>query len=149
MIVVDEITCKTIPSIAECVKYLEQNPINEMPLGKYLVNENGTYVMIQEYMTKSISDCGWEAHKKYVDFQYIISGKEKMRVSYLENMQQGQYNPETDFTVCFGDEQKTVALLEGEGIVFFPEDAHMPCLHYENEPICIKKAVFKIPVACF
>ena len=64
-------------------------------------------------------------------------------------MQQGQYNPETDFTVCFGDEQKTVALLEGEGIVFFPEDAHMPCLHYENEPICIKKAVFKIPVACF
>lgn len=149
MKIINNTICEKASPINECVEYLKSNMVADMPLGKYAVNQDGIHVIIQEYETKKPEDCNWEAHRKYVDFQYIIFGEEKIYVSKLSDMKQGKYDENNDFTICFGNMKEEVVLYQGEGIVFMPNDVHKPCLHSGEEPFHIKKAVFKIPVECF
>ena len=149
MTIINNMICEVASPINDCIKYLKSNPIEDMPLGKYVINDDGTYVIIQEYITKSPEECDWEALKKYVDFQYIISGEEKMYVSELSDMKQGVYDEDIDFTICFGNAKEKIIVGQGSGIVFMPDDVHMPCLHSGEKPSNIRKAVFKIPVKCF
>ena len=48
-------------------------------VGKYDL-ENGAYVSVQEYTTKARSEAKYEAHKKFIDIQMILSGKELIAV---------------------------------------------------------------------
>ena len=149
MTIVKNMTCEMYSPIHECIRYLYDNPVDTMPLGKYYIGETGTFVMIQEYKTKRPEECEWESHKKYVDFQFVLSGEEVVYVSELSKMKQGYYDKDIDFLICFGDPKERITLSKGIGIVLMPQDAHMPCLHSNNQPSKIRKAVFKIPVECF
>ena len=66
-------------------------------VGKYDL-ENGAYVSVQEYTTKARSEAKYEAHKKFIDIQMILSGKELIAVSPIEKMTiSDEYNEEKDF----------------------------------------------------
>lgn len=149
MTIIRNMRCENIQSVAECLKYIKENPVITMPTGKYEVGDRGMYVILQKYETKNPKDCDWESHKKYIDFQFILSGGEKTLVSDLSNMKQGKYNEETDCMISFGNAMKEITLIKGMGIVFMPSDVHKPCLHMGLEPTCVRKAVFKIPINCF
>ena len=141
--------CEENSPITECLNYLKKNSVDTMPLGKYEVGNNGTYVILQGYETKSPNNCDWESHKKYVDFQFILLGEEKILVSELSKMKQGEYNEDIDFMISYGEPMEEIVLRAGTGIIFMPDDVHMPCLHNNAKPTIIRKAVFKIPVGCF
>lgn len=149
MTLIKNMLCEYHSPISECIHYIYNNSANNMPLGKYLVNENGIYVLLQEYYTKNPFECEWESHKKYVDFQVVLSGEEDICIAELSHMQQGVYDDSNDFLISFGESKKRITLRKGMGVILFPEDVHMPCLHSKNKPSKIRKAVFKIPVECF
>lgn len=109
------------------------------------------FVLKQAYFTKSRENAFFESHKKYIDVQYIVQGEEFMDVSSIENLTQLEpYSQENDFIKYQAQEKAFSSLFikKGELAIFFPEDAHQPCILNQN-PTIVYKAVIKIPVELF
>ena len=115
-------------------------------VGKYDL-ENGVYVSVQEYTTKARSEVKYEAHKKFIDIQMILSGKELIAVSPIEKMTiSDEYNEEKDFMLFHHNDECTDYVLEaGDFLILYPQDVHMPgvCV---NEKSPVRKIVVKVPV---
>jgi len=109
------------------------------------IDGDNIFAMIQKYKTRNSEDAKWEAHRKYIDIQFMVSGAENMGFvlqDYLEIIE--EYNPEKDveFLDGLGD---YVQVNENEFVIFFPDDAHMPGLKIkENE--MVHKVVVKVKI---
>jgi len=131
--------------IATALKFLEDNNLSIMSSGRYAVDGDDIFALFQSYMTKDIQESKWEAHRRYIDVQFVLQGREKMGYASLERMEVVQdYDEETD-----------VVFLEGEGdfftvpagyfAIFAPDDVHMPGISADtSEPV--KKFVLKIKI---
>ena len=86
-----------------------------------------------------------EAHRKYLDIQYIVKGQEVVGYAPLEECQiVGEFSEEKDigkYTCNF----EYITIGEGMCYVAFPEDAHMPGRHLEV-PNDFVKVVVKLKV---
>ncbi len=127
------------------IKFLDSEPVSKRPEGRYEINDDGAYVVIEGYQAREASDCFIECHRKYIDVQFIIEGTESMGVCHKSGCEEFSYNAGKDFQKLGGDVD-FLAFREGSFMVFFPEDAHMPGVKYDESPGLVKKAVFKIPV---
>ena len=86
-----------------------------------------------------------EAHRKYMDIQYIVKGQEVMGYAPLSACTPaGEFNAEGDCGMYSGDFQY-LTIGEGMCYVAFPEDAHMPGRHLEV-PNDFVKIVVKLAV---
>ena len=87
----------------------------------------------------------WEAHREYVDLQYIISGGEVIDWAPSARLAAvGDYNGEKDVQF-YAAAPANVALpmIEGLFAFFFPSDAHRPMISNGSDYF-IHKAVVKI-----
>lgn len=109
----------------------------------------GCFVLVQRYATKNPWEAWPEAHRRYIDLQYIIDGSEVIEVSPVTGLNEKiAYNEEKD--IAFYENASpanSVSLImkRGNFAVFYPEDAHKPCLVYQDTDNVLK-AVVKIPV---
>jgi biofilm protein TabA len=126
-------------------RFLEATPGPERSDGKYEINDQGAYVIIETYETKDVSDCFIECHRKYIDVQVLIEGIEHVGVCHRSACAEFSYDEEKDFQRLTGDAD-LLALGAGSFMIFYPEDAHMPKVRYREASRKVKKAVFKIPV---
>ncbi len=122
------------------------NEAKEATIGKYELG-NGIYANIQEYTTKARRETKYESHKKYIDVQFILQGKELIAVAPIEKMKIcEEYNEEKDVMFFFpNDECKDFVLESGDFLILYPNDVHMPCVCV-NEESYVRKVVVKIPV---
>jgi YhcH/YjgK/YiaL family protein len=115
--------------------------------GKRFIQGNELYASVDCYNTKPRADAKLETHRKYVDIQVLLSGKEVIEVFPKNGLTvSAPYNPERDVEFYQKPEgtHACVTLEPGQFLVFFPDDAHMPCLMAETSPEPVKKVVFKI-----
>lgn len=115
--------------------------------GRYRL-EDGVYLNIDTYMTGSREDRRFEAHRKFIDVQYMILGEELIEVvapALLEP--ESDYNCDRDI-IFFRNNTKGIAyhLNVDSFLLLTPEDAHMPCISIKDQ-MEVRKAVFKIPVS--
>lgn len=131
--------------IQKAIEYISNANWEELTLGTYQIENNEIYVMISEYDTKSVEDVLWEAHKKYIDIQYMIKGSEKMGYTNVENIKTTvEYDAEKD--ILFGTSNGDfVTVQEGMFIIFTPQDGHMPSINIEKSER-VKKVVVKVIV---
>lgn len=131
--------------IAKALKYLQNNDLSEFQNGRYDIDSDNIFVLVQDYNTKPLSEGKYEAHRKYIDIQYIIKGEEKLGYVYVHKLKTSTDYDEVKDIVFFNGEGDFVTAEEGTFIIFYPEDAHMPGIESE---ICeyVKKAVIKIKV---
>ena len=125
-------------------EYLQQTDLASLPVGRYELDGKSLYVMVQEYLSKTPDLGKWEAHRRYIDLQYVHSGIEKIGYKLISHLAQGDYNPEKDFLALTGNGDY-LTLTAGEFMLLFPEDAHMPGLAV-GDPVPVKKVVLKIAV---
>ena len=86
-----------------------------------------------------------EAHRQYLDIQYIVKGKEVVGYAPLEDCQpDGDFNVEKDIGMYTGP-FSYITINEGICYVAFPEDAHMPGRHLDV-PNDFVKIVVKLKV---
>lgn len=102
--------------------------------------------IVSEYTTKEVNENGYEAHRDYIDIQYLLKGKEViccLPLYYLKEIK--AYNSEIDASFYVEAGEKPQELLLGNGFfsIFFPQDGHMPCLCVGISEI-VKKVVVKI-----
>lgn len=113
---------------------------------KIVLDEN-CFVLEQAYISKDKKDCFFESHKKYIDIQYIFYGTEIMEVENINNLEIIQeYNESLDYVKhAQFINSSSLLIRENELAIFYPSDAHMPCLKVDkNEKII--KAVFKVAI---
>ncbi|MBA4384265.1 MAG: YhcH/YjgK/YiaL family protein, partial [Anaerolinea sp.] len=124
--------------------FLLSNDLASLEPGRMEIEGESLYVLVQQYISKPETSGKWEAHKRYIDVQYLVSGSERVGYSAITKMTLGDYNPQKDFQALSGTGQ-ILQLNAGSFMVFFPQDAHMPGLAngYETS---IKKIVVKCAI---
>ena len=119
----------------------------DTPNGEYMIDED-VRAIVMEYETMEEFPFGWEAHQRFIDIQYCLRGKERIKWTPLKSdlVESESYNEEMDRTFYRGKGEKNF-VDTGDGVfaVFFPNDAHAPQLMV-SEPEFIKKVVVKVPV---
>ncbi|MBO2515942.1 MAG: YhcH/YjgK/YiaL family protein [Clostridiales bacterium] len=115
--------------------------------GQYEIDGKRIFASVQQYATLPGEECGWEAHRKYIDIQYLFEGNECIGFAPVQNMTDpSAYSEEKDCLVSERAEEETPLFLHpGDFAVFFPQDAHKPrcqCGRPEN----IRKVVVKLLV---
>ena len=129
--------------IKTALEYLQNNDLTKLENGRYDIDNDNMYVLIQDYQTKT--EGKFEAHRKYIDIQYVILNSEKMGYANIDKL-----TPVTEY-----DEAKDILFLDGNGdfitvesglfIIFAPQDAHKPGM-ITDKPDYVKKAVIKIRI---
>lgn len=112
-----------------------------------IVLDQNCFVLEQTYITKDKEDCLFESHKKYIDIQYMFEGDEIMEVENVNNLiVTTEYNPDLDYAKYAQTTDSSVLKIRENGLaIFYPNDAHMPCIKIDENKKIIK-AVFKILV---
>ena len=129
--------------IEKALKYLQNTDLKKLEIGKHEIDGKNIFVVVSEYDAKDIELGKWEAHKKYLDIQYVVSGKEKIGYASIEEMKViGDYNEEKDVMFLKG-EGDLLLVKEGTFALFAPQDVHMPGIKVNNGEH-VKKIVVKI-----
>lgn len=130
-------------SFKECFEFIKNIKLADLEPGRYEINGENAFALVQSYNTKSLNEGIYEAHKKYIDIQYIISGEEQIGYSNLKNLEVNTpYKEEADAALLKGN-GNLLTLRAGDFAIFFPEDAHMPGISLVESSL-VKKLVLKI-----
>jgi YhcH/YjgK/YiaL family protein len=127
--------------------FLKSSDLQGLELRRYDIDGDNLYAPVSEYLTKNEEDARYEAHRKYIDIQYVISGKELIGVAPLSQKKEilEPFDSTKDiefFTVTGGVDHLA---LPDRFFIFFPGDAHRPGLKDgENSPV--RKIVVKVKV---
>jgi YhcH/YjgK/YiaL family protein len=142
--------------ITRGLEWLAHEDLDAMTDGKYEIDGRNLHVSVQHNSLKPIDKGRWEAHRKYIDIQYMVTGSEVMGYCPAKILQiAGQYNEEKD--VLFFEEKleagSSFIVHAKMFAVFFPQDAHMPSLSIRtpaDSPIegaeTVRKIVLKVAV---
>ena len=110
---------------------IAKKAMTDLPaVGKYAVDGDDCFYMIQEYDTKEPSCGRYETHKNYIDIQIILRGEEEIRYETLDKLSvQTPYNAEKDIAFWnMTDEYDSVRLISGELSIIYPDEPHAPSL---------------------
>lgn len=131
--------------INKAIDYLKKTDFTKMQLGKYEIDGENIFALVNEYNTKDENEGKLEAHKKYIDVQFVAKGKELMGYAPLENQKViDEYNEQNDIMFFVGDKSFT-KVDEGMFAIFFPTDVHLPGIKFD-EKSNVKKIVIKVKV---
>lgn len=101
------------------------------------------FALTQSYETKPPQDGRHEAHRNYIDIQFIAGGEEEIGYAPLADLHTvTEYAPESDAGFYDGA-CSLVKMRKGMFAIFFPADAHMPCRH-TSQSSAVKKIVVKV-----
>ena len=137
------------PAMQKALDFLKTAPNQDLQPGRVEIDGKNVYAMVQVYETLPAEDeVKFEAHRQYIDVQYIVSGEEGMGWAPLADLPDPTpYDAEKD--ACFGRlkaGQMTLARVQaGQAAVFYPEDAHAPKLAWQA-PCAVRKIVVKVAV---
>lgn len=66
--------------------------------GRYAIDGDVVRAVVSEYNTRNLDDCKLEAHYKYIDVQYMISGNERMGITTLRDQSPFETNSDRDYS---------------------------------------------------
>lgn len=131
------------------LKYLENTDFSKVESGKYEILGHEVYASVQEYISKPIDLGKFEAHRKYIDIQYVVEGEEQIGVADVDSncfSELAPYDAEKDI-VFFADNKSSkhefISIKAGEFAILTTKDAHMPSIA-TAEPANVKKVVVKV-----
>ena len=139
---------KVHPRFEAAFEGLKKLVAENAEVGKYEIEGSDVYAMVQEYKTKAPEEAKFEAHRKYIDIQYIISGVEKMEMIDVSKATEiTEYDVEKDFQFFDYGNTAVLGCFEDEDFaVFFPQDVHKPGMAVDSGSSAVKKIVVKIKV---
>ena len=112
--------------------------------GRYEL-EGGEYANVMEYVTKEPGEYALEAHRKYVDLQYIVEGSEVAHIGDINlNTLKTPYDEKIEAAFYNHESERELVLHAGDFVLLYPEDGH--CVRSEVVGSKVKKVVLKIPV---
>lgn len=137
---------RDLTNIAQALDYLSGITQENMPKEKVFLDGDNLFINPQSFTTKAAEDCVFEAHRKYIDIHYCISGTESISVASPNQLEEIKaYNPNSDTAFYSGAAVSASVLTPGCFMVCFPEDVHRTG-EAAAEACEIKKVVAKVMV---
>lgn len=136
---------KGLGRVYDALKFLSETDFSKIELGRYELDGDNIFYMVQSYDTdpdKTIS----EAHKKYIDIQYMVEGEEIIGVADIsEDKELTEAKEEND--VWFYDcKTEPLTLSAGKYMVLYPNDLHCPGVATKGKALTCRKVVVKVKV---
>jgi YhcH/YjgK/YiaL family protein len=126
--------------------FLKNTDLTQAALGKIELGDR-LFAVVSEYSPSDREGASFEAHQKYIDIQYVISGNECMDVAPLEKITVTKpYNPENDASFGAISEFTELKASPDRFFIFFPDEAHRPGIKSGNGSVPVRKVVVKVPV---
>ncbi len=127
-------------------KWLAETDIAALSVGSYPIMGDTVVANVQEYTTFPASQGSFEAHDKFFDIQYVVSGQEQFGVCKREGLVEKERHDDKDL-IFFEEPENSGSVFLGVGdlIVVAPEDAHKPRCQ-AGAPCPVKKVVVKVAV---
>lgn len=134
------------PNFEKAIQYALSMDFTGLEPGKYPIDGDNIFAIVNEYMTKPLSECDPESHRDYADIQIMVTGAERFGYAPLTGQPETTpYNEEKDvaFYTIDPEDLNYLTLRREEFIVFFPSDIHQPEV-YTHQPELVRKVVIKV-----
>ena len=133
-------------SIERALEYLADTDFTALEDGRHPIDGEAIFALVSSYETEPESARSFEAHRKYIDVQYLLSGREIIHWAALQELAPaGEYSAEKDIVFLSGESRARLQLTPGTFALFFPEDAHKPNCAWDD-PEAARKVVVKVRV---
>ena len=117
-------------------------------LGRHDLDGDACFALVQTYETKPLEKAKFEAHRKYIDVQFIQSGRETILWAPLSTMKDEtmDYSAEKDAALWkLTSDTTPLHVSAGHFAILWPQDAHAPCIEWDK-PEQVFKVVVKVAV---
>ena len=102
-------------------------------------------ILVQKLTTKAWETSQLEAHREFLDIQYIVKGKEVVGWAPVDTLTPAdEFNTAKDKGMYTG-KNYPMEIAEGYCYVVYPEDAHAPGVHMD-ETHEVRKIIVKLKV---
>ena len=139
------------PGLQKALDFLAENAAGEGLSERVEIDGKLVYALVQAFDTVPAGEMvELEAHREYIDIQYVAQGEEVMGWAALSDLPHlTDYNPAKDVLhgLLPAQSMTPVRVKAGQAAVFFPKDAHAPKLA-GGKPQWVKKIVVKVAVGC-
>ncbi|WP_028765566.1 YhcH/YjgK/YiaL family protein [Shewanella fidelis] len=137
------------PRIARALEHLATTDFSQLDVGKYELDGNNLFVIVNDYQTKPKEQQPFEAHEQYIDVQYVVSGEEEFGYLPLAGQTPSKaYFADHDYANYDYESNKEnaafIPLKAGMFALFFPGDIHMPGAG--DNATQVRKVVIKVKV---
>lgn len=130
--------------IKEGLEWIKNTDLDNIADGRYDLN-GINYANVQSYNTKD--EALFEAHRNYIDIQYVIKGTEMCGISdYCQAKTEIEYDNQKDIEFLSVNHKDYVTLKEKEFLILFPQDAHQPSMNVDGKCNFVKKVVVKVHI---
>ena len=128
-------------------KYLRETDFASLEPGTYEVDGKNIFAIVVEYETGDDASKRFEAHEKYLDIQYVVSGEERCYVDQTANFEiEEDQRPDKDMIFLQDRKADSVLLTPGMFAVLLPQDGHKPgCVGTSAGKV--KKVVLKMALS--
>ncbi len=134
---------------AHAIEFLRREGWRGHPDGTIEIDGKNVYGLLQSYETKiPQSTVPFEGHRKYIDLQFVIEGKETIYWTPTHCLTPTiPYDAAKDiwFSHAPRGDATEIVLSSGKLAVFFPEDAHAT-RQAAGQPMPVKKVIVKVAV---
>jgi YhcH/YjgK/YiaL family protein len=130
--------------LTKALKFITSNNFKDIKKGRYDLEGEDLFYIIDSYSTKLESGCKLECHKKYIDVHYVVSGTEM--IGYAPHTSQTlykKYDALHDYALYDG-EVSFINLRSDNIAIFYPEDLHMTGIGDGKQDV--KKIVVKVKI---
>lgn len=132
------------PGFDKGFEFLMRSDLAQLSGGRHEIDGDRVFALINRDPGRGRAGARLEAHRKYIDIQFLVAGSEEIGWRPTATCRQvtEPYDASRDIGF-FADEPLSWILLPVGGyLIFFPEDAHAPLAsHGENTKAVIKVAV--------
>jgi biofilm protein TabA len=132
------------PAFEKAFAFLRQDNLAELAPGRYDIDGDKLFCSISKGPGRSRSEAKLEAHRKYIDIQYVIAGTDEMGYKPTADCKfiDTVYDANADIGFFQDQPDNWIPVPAGSFVIFFPQDAHAPLVSDQE----IHKAVLKIAV---
>lgn len=129
----------------KAINYIQATNLSGLAPGRHEIDGDDIFAVVLTVQTRSRQNCKWESHKHYIEIPVVLDGHELMigqHVADLGNIR--AYDADMDNIAYEDNGQGTIINMAPDIFaIFFPNDAHMPCVMVHN-PESVKKVIVKV-----
>lgn len=131
--------------IQKALMFIENTDLESLEPGRYDIDGEDVFALISQYQSKDPEQCQLEAHRNFIDVQYVIKGTEMIGYVPFTNQEASmEYNEADDF-ILYPATSSFTQMDEGMFAIFYPNDLHMPGT-WNDVSSPVKKLVVKVRV---
>ncbi|EDM27599.1 hypothetical protein LNTAR_20373 [Lentisphaera araneosa HTCC2155] len=132
------------PRFATAAKWLLDQDLDKLAFGKTIIDGDEIFAIKETLAGRKEDKANLEAHKKYIDIQICLQGRDNIRWKANSECQTvlQDYCEEKDIIFYMDKSVQSIQIYDDKAAIFFPEDAHAPLIADEE----LTKLVIKVLV---